>query len=139
MKTVTETYIEGVLRTEPSVEDYEKIIARIDVKTMRLLHAAMGLCTEAGEFMDQIKKHIMYGAELDEINLIEELGDGNWYEGIAIDTLLFSFAEVLHKNNAKLRKRFPEKFTKLNAVYRNLEDERNILENDSNPDDMENH
>lgn len=130
MKSITEKYVEDVLRTEPSVEDYEKIIARIDVKTMRLLHAAMGLCTEAGEFMDQIKKHIMYGVELDEINLIEELGDGNWYEGIALDTLMFSMAEVLHRNIAKLKARFPEKFTEEGALNRDLEKERNILNKD---------
>ena len=129
MKVLTEKYVEDVLRTEPSVEDYKKIIARIGIKEIRLLHAAMGLVTEAGEFMDQIKKHMMYGVPLDEINLIEELGDGNWYEGIALDTLMFSFAEVLHRNIAKLKKRFPEKFNEENAVNRDLNNERKILEN----------
>jgi hypothetical protein len=34
-----------------------------------------------------LKKHIMYGKEIDEVNAIEELGDSNWYEGLAIDVL----------------------------------------------------
>lgn len=127
MQSLTEKYVEDVLRTEPSVEDYEKIISRIGIKEIRLLHAAMGLCTEAGEFMDMLKKHIMYGVPLDEVNLIEELGDGNWYEGIALDTLMFSMAETLHRNIAKLKKRFPEKFNEEDALNRNLEQERMVL------------
>ena len=40
-----------------------------------LMHAALGLSGEAGEFADAIKKHLVYGRELDRENAIEELGE----------------------------------------------------------------
>lgn len=120
-------YIELVTKTEPTLDDYEKIIKRLTPQSMRLLHAAMGLCTEAGEFLDQLKKHIMYGKELDETNLAEELGDGNWYEAIAINELQRSFESIWERNIAKLKARYGDEFNEDDALNRDLENERNIL------------
>ena len=39
-----------------------------------LLHGAMGLCTESGEIMDALKRHIFYGSPLDILNIKEEIG-----------------------------------------------------------------
>ena len=86
--------------------------------TLRLLHAAMGLGTEAGEFADDLKKHIFYGKELDPEHLKEELGDLLWYLGIAADVLGTSVQDLMRDNIAKLRKRYPEKFTEQDALDR---------------------
>lgn len=43
------------------------------------LHMECGMLTEAGELVDQIKKHFAYGKELDVVNLQEEWGDFMWY------------------------------------------------------------
>jgi NTP pyrophosphatase (non-canonical NTP hydrolase) len=97
-------------------------------QTIRLLHGAMGLCTESGEFMDMLKKHLFYGKPLDLVNAAEEIGDTEWYCGLIIDVLKTTLDEVLTVNIAKLQKRFPEKFTEYHAENRNLDAERQILE-----------
>lgn len=105
----------------PKRDEYNK-------KSIDLLHAAMGMVTESGEFMDMMKKHIFYGKPQDEVNLKEEIGDIMWYAAIALEALGSSFDEVMEKNIAKLQARYPEKFTTDKAVNRDLEKEREILE-----------
>lgn len=95
-----------------------------------LLHASMGLVTEAGEFQDAIKKHLYYGRELDTVNLKEELGDLIWYCAIALEALGTDFESVMQTNIDKLSARYPEKFTEELAENRDLEKERAILENE---------
>jgi NTP pyrophosphatase (non-canonical NTP hydrolase) len=94
----------------------------------RLLHAAMGMATEAGEFLDPIKKHLFYGKPLDLVNLREEVGDLLWYIAIACDALDTTIDAEMQRNIAKLRKRYPEKFDSVQAVERDLEGERKVLE-----------
>lgn len=103
-------------------------IPDLDFKPVRLLHAAIGMCTETGELQDQLKKHIFYGKPLDTTNLVEEMGDLMWYVGIMCDTLKVSLEDVMIKNIAKLKARYPEKFTEDKALNRNLFDEREVLE-----------
>lgn len=44
-----------------------------------MVHAAIGLAGETGELIDCLKKSLVYGRELHTANLIEELGDLEWY------------------------------------------------------------
>jgi NTP pyrophosphatase (non-canonical NTP hydrolase) len=120
-------YIEKVLRTEST--DWDAIKERLnDITTIRLLHAAMGKVTEAGEFIDVMKKYIMYGKPIDTTNLKEEIGDGQWYDGIACDALGTDFDTEQRRNINKLESRYPEKFSFDKAVNRDLELERKVLE-----------
>ena len=94
----------------------------------RLLHAAMGLCTEAGEIMDVVKRHVFYGKELDHdamVNLLEEAGDLCWYIfGILIDEVSIALGQegmenkCLAGNLDKLRMRYGEKFSAFDAMHR---------------------
>lgn len=119
-------FVADALRTEP---EYDYAIDRLmDIRTVRLLHVAMGLCTEAGEFLDALKKWIYYGKPLDTTNLIEELGDGSWYQRIGVAELEITFQDMLQRNVAKLRARYPEKFTEEHANNRDLDAERKTLE-----------
>ena len=93
-----------------------------------LLHGAFGLCTESGELQDALKRTLFYGTELDKTNLIEELGDIEWYLALIRTELDVSQEEVQQANLAKLRKRFPEKFTSEEALERDLEGERDAIE-----------
>lgn len=112
--------------------DYEPVRARLqDIKILRLLHAAMGLSSESGEFMDQMKRHILYGKPLDDVNLKEELGDLEWYIALAIDELQTTFGIIFETNIKKLRARYPNKFTEHDALNRDLEHERSVLEEDN--------
>ena len=120
-------YVDNATRTESM--DFEAIAKRIcDPDTIRLLHSAMGLSTEAGEFLDMLKKHIFYGKELDLTNAKEEIGDSMWYVAIAIDVLRTTLNDVMQGNINKLRQRYPEKFSSEDAINRNLDKEREILE-----------
>jgi NTP pyrophosphatase (non-canonical NTP hydrolase) len=100
-------------------------------KMIRLQHAAFGFCTEAGEFMDMLKKHIFYGNELDEINLAEELGDLLWYVALACNAMDINLEDVMTKNLKKLHGktgRYKDQFTEEEALHRNLDVERKTLE-----------
>ena len=96
--------------------------------TIRLIHAAMGMCTEAGEFQDHLKWHLFYGKPLDSINLAEEIGDIMWYLALAANALRIDLIDVATKNIAKLRARYPERFSEYDALNRDLDAERKVLE-----------
>jgi NTP pyrophosphatase (non-canonical NTP hydrolase) len=109
--------------------DYQPVIDRLQVlKTLRILHAAMGCCTESGELMDAVKKHILYGKPIDDVNLQEEAGDMFWYCALLADAVGFSFEDTFEKNIAKLQARYPNRFNEKDALVRNLDKERQILE-----------
>ena len=120
-------YIAQAKRTEP---DYTNVIGRVvNPKTLRLLHGAMGLVTESAEFLDVMKKYLFYNRNIDTVNLREELGDLFWYLAILADELgEANFTNILQQNIAKLRVRYPEKFTEEQAQTRDLEAERKELE-----------
>ena len=75
-----------------------------------LINGVMGLCGESGEAIDIVKKHLAQGHALDREALIKELGDVAWYlaeTAYALDVLL---EDVLERNIAKLRARYPDGF-----------------------------
>lgn len=101
----------------------------INDKTIRLLHAGLGIATESSEYLDALDSHIFTGHDLDEVNLLEECGDNFWYNSIVFNTLgEESFKNVMDKIIAKLKARYGEKFSDSAAINRNLEAERQILE-----------
>lgn len=95
---------------------------------VRLLHAVSGFVTESAEMMEALYKHIYGGEPLDITNLIEESGDMFWYMALYADTLSVTFDYIMMRNNAKLRARYPEKFTSVQALTRDLSEERRVLE-----------
>ncbi len=123
----TKTYVENAIKTES--RDFAAIGARLsEVRNQRLLHAGIGLATEAGEFLDSLKKHVFYGKALDTVNLAEEMGDLFWYCAIIADELNVDFASVMERNIAKLKARYGDKFSEERAHSRDLQTERTILE-----------
>lgn len=96
----------------------------------RILHAAIGCVTEAGELIDAIKKSVFYGKELDLTNIKEEAGDILWYLAILFDTLGTDFETEMSRVINKLKVRFPDKFTEQDAEVRNLDLERTVLEHE---------
>ena len=99
----------------------------VDRRTQRLIHGILGIATEAGELVEALHKHLFQGEALDEVNLFEELGDVEWYEAILCDEFGFDEDHIKERNIAKLRKRFPDKFSEELAVNRDVEGERNEL------------
>ena len=88
-------------------------------KTDVLLNGVMGLCGEAGEAIDIVKKHLHQGHELDKDKLAKELGDIAWYLAETATALDVSLEDVLAGNIEKLRSRYPEGFSTERSVNRN--------------------
>lgn len=90
---------------------------RVDFQ-IDLTHATYGLTGEAGEFADAVKKHQIYGQELDKQNLLEEIGDILWYAALAAEILGSNLNLIALRNVGKLQRRYPEKYTDLLASER---------------------
>ncbi|MCD1628458.1 nucleoside triphosphate pyrophosphohydrolase family protein [Marinobacter shengliensis] len=70
------------------------------------LHMAVGIAGEAGELLDAVKKAVIYRKPLDRENVIEELGDLEFYmEGLRA-RLGITREETLDANINKLSKRY---------------------------------
>lgn len=93
----------------------------------RILHGILGKFTESGEMLVMLQKHI-HGAPLDLVNLGEEMGDDQWYNAILADAAGLDLDKVRSTIIAKLRARYPDKFTSEAAITRDLAAEREILE-----------
>jgi len=94
----------------------------------KLLHGMIGICTEAGELQDMVKKHLIYGKPLDLVNVLEECGDVLWYLALTLHSAGYTMDQAMERNIAKLLKRFPDKFTATQAINRDLAAERAELE-----------
>lgn len=109
------------VRLEGATPEHNRMVAQ-------LLHAFLGLASEVGELADALKKHIIYGKMLDEVNLLEEGGDLSWYLALLLTALKKTLEECMEKNIAKLRARYGDKFTQYAALNRDLAKERKALE-----------
>lgn len=88
------------------VKPGQDIIDTLTPEKANLLHMAVGISGEAGELLDAIKKHVMYNKELDIDNVIEELGDLEFYmEGMRQQLYLLRDL-IIQRNIAKLSVRY---------------------------------
>lgn len=128
-------YVNNALRTEhtPDFVRLDGADAVANRRMARLLHATLGLMTEVGEIADALKKKLIYGKDLDLVNLAEEHGDESWYMALLVDAIGSSFETSWELNIAKLRKRFPDKFEASRALNRDLDAERAALEASPRP------
>jgi NTP pyrophosphatase (non-canonical NTP hydrolase) len=103
-------------------DEYQRLALRTEApgreRRERLLNAALGLCGEAGEFADALKKHAFHAHALDEAALCKELGDVLWYAALACDALGLRLGDVMAENVEKLRRRYPDGFSAERSVNR---------------------
>lgn len=85
----------------------EQLRREIQPGDLNLLHAALGLCGEAGEIIDTVKKAIIYRQPLDKANLLEELGDLEFFLELLRQATGLERAATLRANIAKLKRRYP--------------------------------
>jgi NTP pyrophosphatase (non-canonical NTP hydrolase) len=83
-----------------------------------LLNGVLGLCGEAGEVADIVKKATFQGHELDKEHIAEELGDVSWYLAVAAHAIGYDLGDIFQMNIDKLSKRYPEGFSKERSVNR---------------------
>ncbi|ABA47149.1 putative nucleotide pyrophosphohydrolase [Synechococcus phage syn9] len=102
--------------TSQESKDHEAFIYRIQelegvgFPVERLLTAAVGMCAEAGEFTEIIKKTLFQGKPVTEENLFHlkrEMGDIMWYFMQACLALDVSPEEIIEMNVEKLVARYP--------------------------------
>ena len=79
------------------------------------LVTALGLCGEAGEVAEMIKKHMGHGKRLDVSALADELGDVLWYLTDVASRYGLDLGQIAARNVSKLRDRYPLGFTKEHA------------------------
>lgn len=120
--------INSTLRRELAVQTEAPVTPEMlqrfqNPETIRILHAAMGLSTEAGELLDNLKKHLFYGKDIDKVNLMEEMGDLDWYLNLLCHSLDITMDVISLANVQKLAARYGGKFSEHRAVIRDLRKE----------------
>lgn len=106
------SYRESVLRTAPPVR--EGTAGTRDLFNL----GALGLAGESGEVVDLLKKHLFHGKDLDREKLLLELGDVRWYMEALCVAAGFTMDQVEAANVDKLRKRYPDGFTRSDSETR---------------------
>jgi len=121
IKNFFNTYTDFVTKvtSDPSLklEDLNARFAEIEnesnIKTPRLLTAALGLGSETGEFVEIVKKMFLQGKPASDENIFHmkrELGDIMWYWVTACAALDLDPFEVITENQKKLEARYGEQF-----------------------------
>lgn len=83
-----------------------------------IVNGVLGLCGEAGECADMVKKHLFQGHELDTVHLAKELGDVAWYLAVAAYFIGYDLETVFQMNVDKLRSRYPNGFEAERSLHR---------------------
>ena len=83
-----------------------------------LINGVMGLCGEAGETIDLVKKHLHQGHELDKKKLASELGDIAWYLAETAHALEIPLEDIFRGNIDKLKRRYPDGFDSQKSIHR---------------------
>ena len=96
---------------DPAYENFE-----LTPEKANLLHAAIGLVTEAGELLEAIHGHVFDDKPLDIENVVEELGDQEFYLEAMRQAASWPDFEidrdlVIAKNIEKLQKRYAKGYT----------------------------
>lgn len=85
------------------------IIESLTPDKAHALHMAVGISGEAGELLDAVKKSVIYNKPIDRENIVEELGDLEFYmEGLR-QVYRIDRIETIDANIKKLAVRYKEK------------------------------
>lgn len=88
-----------------------------DQKQDMMMHAVLGLTSEAGEVAGIFQKKYQ-GHTVDPEHLKEELGDCLWMIAEACTALGVNLQEVMQANIVKLKKRYPDGFDPQRSLHR---------------------
>jgi NTP pyrophosphatase (non-canonical NTP hydrolase) len=83
-----------------------------------LLMVTLGIGSESGEIIEQVKHHAYHGHKLDNMEMIKELGDMLWYVAAMCGYIGVSMEDVAKRNIEKLTKRYPDGFTSTASINR---------------------
>lgn len=94
------------------------IVEQMTPEKADALHMAIGVAGEAGELIDAVKRWGIYNKPIDRVNVVEELGDLEFYMAGLRQRLDITRDETLHANRCKLDKRYAEGYTDEEAQAR---------------------
>lgn len=120
-------YIEKALRTESTQSDTIRLCSECG----RALHAALGMQDETGEIAKELKAFLWYrDRHWPDVrdNLKEEVGDLLWYTALLMDVIGIDFEEAMTRNLAKLRERYPDKFSAKDSANRDYAAEKDAAD-----------
>lgn len=102
--------------------EYQNLAQRTSNKRLtqekHIINGALGLCGEAGEVADILKKVFMQGHDANASALAEEIGDVLWYCAELAAWLGFSLDDIAEQNIAKLKRRYPDGFSAERSINR---------------------
>ena len=102
---------------QPGIREHDADMYQLDVLKYapdyqhympNVLYAAIGMCGEAGEVSELIKKYAYHGHTIDTEHLARELGDVLWYVTYMAHLFGYSLGEIMAMNQEKLAKRYPD-------------------------------
>ena len=93
-----DAYQKNVLKYAPDHHDY----------LLNVIYAAMGMCGEAGEASELIKKYAYHRHTIDTEHLARELGDVLWYVSYMAYLFGYPLGKIMTMNQEKLAKRYPD-------------------------------
>lgn len=93
-----DAYQQNVLKYAPDHHD----------SLLNVIYAAMGMCGEAGEASELIKKYAYHGHTIDTEHLARELGDVLWYVSYMAHLFGYPLGKIMAMNQEKLAKRYPD-------------------------------
>lgn len=102
---------------------------------VQIVHAIIGIITEAGELAEALYKALFSGEELDIKNLCEESGDIDWYQALLDSRTGYNQQQRWADNAEKLSKRYTKTsdtvaFTSKDAIDREVEKELDHIRKD---------
>ena len=84
----------------------EALLSTLTPDQLTRLHAVVGISGEAGELLDAVKKETMYNKKPDIENIIEELGDLEFYMEALRQAYDITREQTIRANIAKLGVRY---------------------------------
>ena len=102
---------------QPGIREHDADIYQLDVLKyapdyqhykLNVLYAAIGMCGEAGEVSELVKKYEYHGHAIDTEHLARELGDVLWYVAYMADLFGYPLGKIMVMNQEKLAKRYPD-------------------------------
>lgn len=106
--------------------EYQQLALRTSNQSLtplgHMIEGTMGLCGEAGEAIEIVKKHYAHGHELDKHHLASELGDVMWYVAETASAIGYDLDTIFQMNIDKLRSRYPDGFDSDRSINRDSND-----------------
>ena len=105
-----------------TILEYQALAARTSNKALskeeHFLNGVLGLCGEAGEIADLVKKQNYQGHSVSVEHVAKELGDICWYIAETASAIGYDLETIMKMNIDKLRKRYPEGFDTERSQHR---------------------